>query len=67
MLGHVGEIVYVYGNEVAIVLVNWLGSRLDSRNLFGDDCTTFVVVALCNRKLHATNQSNGHYHQIFLT
>jgi hypothetical protein len=32
MLRHVGEIVYVYGNEVVVVLLNWLGSKLDSRS-----------------------------------
>jgi hypothetical protein len=48
MLGQVGEIVYAYGNEVVVVLLNWLGSRLDSRNLLGDDYTTFVALALCN-------------------
>jgi hypothetical protein len=59
--------VYAYGNEVVVVLLNWLGSKLDFRSLLGDDCTTFVALALCNRKLHATSQSNGHYHHTFLT
>jgi hypothetical protein len=48
MLGQVGEIVYVYGNEVVVVLLNWLGSMLDSRNLLGNDYTTIVALALCN-------------------
>ncbi len=48
MLREVGEIMYVYGNEVVVVLLNWLGSKLDSRSLLGDDCTTFAVLALCN-------------------
>jgi hypothetical protein len=48
MLRHVGKIVYAYGNEVVVVLMNWLGSKLDSRNLLGDDCTTFVALPLCN-------------------
>jgi hypothetical protein len=47
MLGQVGEIVYVYGNKV-VVFLNWLGSKLDSRSLLGDDCTTFFTLALCN-------------------
>jgi len=48
MLREVGEIMYVYGNEVVVVLLNWLGSKLDSRSLLGDDYTTFATLALCN-------------------
>jgi hypothetical protein len=47
MLGQVGEIVYVYGNKV-VVFLNWLGSKLDSRSLLGDDYTTFFTLDLCN-------------------
>jgi hypothetical protein len=66
-LGHVGEIEYAYGNEVLVVLLNWLGSTLDSRNLLGDDYTTSVAMVLSNQELHALSHSNRHYHQIFLT
>ncbi len=48
MLGQVGEIVYVYGNKVVVVFLNWLGSKLDSRSILGDDFTTFSALALCN-------------------
>jgi len=44
MFGQVGKIVYVYGNEVALVLLNWLGSKLDSRSLLGNDYTTFATL-----------------------
>ncbi len=48
-LGHVGEIEYAYGNEVVVVLLNWLGSILDSKSLLRDDCIAFATMALCNR------------------
>jgi hypothetical protein len=46
-LGYIGEIEYACGNEV-VVLLNWLGSRLNSRNLLGDDCTTSIAMVLSN-------------------
>jgi hypothetical protein len=56
---------YAHGNEV--VLLIWLGSKLDSMKLLGDDYTSFVALALCNQELHALNHNNDTYHQIFLT
>ncbi len=37
----------MYGNKV-VVFLNWLGSKLDSRSLLGDDYTTFFTLDLCN-------------------
>jgi hypothetical protein len=44
---------YAHGFEVVYVLFNWMGAKLDSRILVGDDCTTFAPVAMCNKKLRA--------------
>lgn len=65
-LGQVGKTMYAHGNEVAIVLLTWLGSRLVSTWLVGDDCTSFVALALHNQELHALNNSSDTYHWIFL-
>jgi hypothetical protein len=40
---------YAHGNEVVVLLI-WLGSRLDSMRLLGDDYTSFVALALCNQE-----------------
>ncbi len=42
-LGQVGETIYAHGNEVVVVFLIWLGSKLDSMRLLGNDCTSFVA------------------------
>jgi hypothetical protein len=61
-LGQVGETIYAHGNEVVVVLLTWLGSKLDSMRLLGDDCTSIVTLPLCNQELHALNHNNDTYH-----
>ncbi len=38
---------YAHGSQVAYVFVNWMGAKLNLRTVLGNDCTSFVTLAMC--------------------
>jgi hypothetical protein len=42
---------YAHDTEVALVLLNWMGVRLDLRTFLGNDCIAFIALSLCNQAM----------------